>query len=172
MQPAKRDAPQCGPLQAAFDKGMRPNQPVPKGCCEKARLLRCTVWQGKALASAPRLASIAFSQQPRCEISVNRPWVRARRERYPSTFAGVPHEQIDSHPDCRLGRRLGHGCGCPQIQSHPGCGKIHGCAKDGSQSAPPFGGTSSQGGQARSPQTRRLSHARPVSSALTQSINL
>ena len=73
MQPAKRGAPQCRPLQAARDKGMRPNRPVPKGCCEKARLLRCVAWQGMALASAPRLASITFSQQRRCEISINRP---------------------------------------------------------------------------------------------------
>ena len=73
MQPTKRDAPQCGPLQAARDKGMCPNRPVPKGCCEKAHLLRCAAWQGTALAGAPRLASIAFSQQRRCEIGINTP---------------------------------------------------------------------------------------------------
>ncbi len=72
MQAAKRGAPQCRQLQAARDKGMRPNRRVPKGCYEKARLLRCAAWQGMALASAPRLASITFSQQRRREIKVNR----------------------------------------------------------------------------------------------------
>jgi hypothetical protein len=59
--------------QADRDKGMRPNRPAPPGCCEKARLRRCAAWQGMALAGATRLASIAFSQQRRREISVSRP---------------------------------------------------------------------------------------------------
>jgi hypothetical protein len=73
MLPAKRDAPQCHSLQAARDKGMRLNWPVPTGCHEKARLLRCTPWQGMALAGEVRLTSIAFSWQREREISVNTP---------------------------------------------------------------------------------------------------
>ena len=73
MQAAKRDALQCRSLQAARDKGMRPNRPVPSGCREKACLRRCAAWQGMALASATRLASIAFSRQRGREISVNTP---------------------------------------------------------------------------------------------------
>ena len=73
MQTAKRDAPQCRSLQAARDKGMRPNRPVPPGCREKARLRCCAAWQGMALVCATRLASIAFSQQRGREISVNTP---------------------------------------------------------------------------------------------------
>jgi len=70
---AKRGAPQCHSLQADRDKGMRPNRPVPSGCCEKARLRRCAAWPGMALASTTRLASIAFSRQRGREISVNTP---------------------------------------------------------------------------------------------------
>ena len=73
MQAAKRDAPQCRSLQAARDKGMRSNRPVPSGCGETARLLRCAAWQGTALAGATRLASIAFSPQRGREMSVNKP---------------------------------------------------------------------------------------------------
>jgi hypothetical protein len=73
MQAAKRGAPQCHSLQAARDKGMRPNRPVPSGCFEKVRLRRCAVWQGMTLAGTTRLASIAFSQQRRRKNSVNRP---------------------------------------------------------------------------------------------------
>jgi len=40
MQAAKRDAPQCRLLQAARDKGVRQNRPVPPGCCEKLVLTR------------------------------------------------------------------------------------------------------------------------------------
>jgi hypothetical protein len=74
MQVAKRAAPQCRSLQAVRDKEMRPNRPVPSGCCEKVRLRRCAAWQGMALAGATRLASIAFSQQRGREISVNTPY--------------------------------------------------------------------------------------------------
>ena len=70
---AKLDAPQCHSLQAACDKGVRPNWPVPPGCREKARLRGCTAWQGMVLACGPRLASIDFPQQRGREISVSTP---------------------------------------------------------------------------------------------------
>jgi len=73
MQPAKWGAPQRHSLQAARDKGMRPNRPIPPGCREKARLLRCAAWQGTALAGATRLASIAFSRQRRRGLGIDRP---------------------------------------------------------------------------------------------------
>jgi hypothetical protein len=73
MQPAEWAELQRRSLQAARNKGMRPNRPVPPGCREKACLLRYVAWQGMALVFAPRLPSFAFSRQRRREIRVSTP---------------------------------------------------------------------------------------------------
>jgi hypothetical protein len=75
MQPAKQDAPQCEPLQAACDKGRRPNRPRPEGLLrESASAVLRRLAMERTITCAPRLASVAFSQQRWCEMSVNTPW--------------------------------------------------------------------------------------------------
>jgi uncharacterized protein GlcG (DUF336 family) len=58
MQPAKRGAPQCHSLQAARDKGMRPNRPVPPGNLQVA--LRDSLAARHTLEVAERKAGMTI----------------------------------------------------------------------------------------------------------------
>jgi hypothetical protein len=73
MQPAKQDAPQCGHCKRHATKGCARIGPSLRVAAGKRVCGVAVLGKETTLACAPRLASITFSQQRRCEISVNRP---------------------------------------------------------------------------------------------------
>jgi len=67
MQAAKRAAPQCQPLQADRDNGMRPNRLRPEGLQRESAsaALRRLAREGPCLRTAPCIHRFLAATQPR-----------------------------------------------------------------------------------------------------------